>query len=326
MLSYQLFTLSRFWALKQNKSINLAQKFGTQYLIISFIGMNYNVINTMVNCNKFPLLVNSFIQITNNFAGKIRVSKTSNRKPKNKVSRMISICAVPGILLATANTLGALRRPEAPMLLTSLASEPRKLPALVRLAYCAFHGYLTCMQYTMPIFHLVTVICYVESLLPMIRALSLNQDSNGKINKRFPGKEDIYRSYHELTCVQRIFNSSYSHWALAAQTYFTIFSIANIFQAVSLSNRRGIIAGLVLITLACLIFRHLAHVYESSIQTLHSWKYTNEPLWFKKFVKACRPFRVAVGPFYYADYTLVLAMLSVIFVNSVNMIVTYEGT
>ncbi|CAG7676108.1 unnamed protein product [Allacma fusca] len=254
-------------------------------------------------------------------------SSAKNGKETDKVSRSISLIVIPGWLLVVANIVGALRRPESPLLFTSLAFEPRKLSLAIRIPYACFHGYLQCMQYMMPIFHLVTVICYVEAVLPMINGLSLKRSHRElylESNSKILHENDIYHFYHELSILQSIFNASYSFWALGAQTFLTVFCISNIFQAGALHNIRGIIAGLIQVILIKVIFKHLATIYESSAQTVQSWEKTSGTLFFKKFTRACQPFRVVVGSFYFADYTLILTMIAIISTNSASMIVAYK--
>ncbi|CAG7676110.1 unnamed protein product [Allacma fusca] len=328
LLLYQLFIASRSWKLGFDSSIPLKKKFAVQYMIFTFIGMDFNILNTYVNSEKFPLLINSFVEITERFGTTYgRPTSGGKGKEKDKVSRSISLMVIPCLLLVVANILGALRRPESPLLLTSLAAEPRKLPLAIRLAYAGFHGYLQCLQYTMPEFNLLTVICYVDALLPMIKRLCF-KTSQQKCPPESPAKtfseNEIYHFYHELSTLQIIFNACYSYWALGTQTFLTVFCISNIFQAGALNNIRGILAGLFQVVLIQVIFKHMATIYESSALTLQSWMETSGTLFFKKFTRACKPFRVVVGSFYFADYTLILTMFSIISTNSASFIVAYK--
>ncbi|CAG7786856.1 unnamed protein product [Allacma fusca] len=180
----------------------------------------------------------------------------------------------------------------------------------------------------MPVFHLVTVICYVEAVQPMIHDLSLNdavKERRYSENKNVFEEEDINHFYHELSILQQIFNASYSYWALGAQTFLTVFCIANIFQAGALQNPRGLLNAMFQMFLIKLIFKHLAQIYESSAPTLESWRETKGSVWFQKYLRACKPLRVVVGSFYYADNTLILTMISVISANAASMIVAYKG-
>ena len=102
-------------------------------------------------------------------------------------------------------------------------------------------------------------------------------------------------------------------------------SVVNNFQAVIFFNPRGLIASAILQTLCVLIFKHLGHVWEASATTLRSWKNAQQnSKVFQKYLRSVRPLRVKIASLYYADYTLVIIILSVIVSNSGGLIVAYK--
>ena len=84
---------------------------------------------------------------------------------------MIRLVTIPCLVLVTLNVLVAFVRPEAPHHISSLFNDPKCLPKLARIGLGAVQGYINFSQYLTATFNLTIVVCHVEAMLPMVRAL-----------------------------------------------------------------------------------------------------------------------------------------------------------
>ena len=68
------------------------------------------------------------------------------------------------------------------------------------------------------------------------------------------------------------------------------------------------------------LFQRMGNVYTESSELLSEFVPNYSTPWFRRVVKAYKPLRVNVGSFYYADRTLVLTILTIIFTNTASLV------
>ena len=72
--------------------------------------------------------------------------------------------------------------------------------------------------------------------------------------------------------------------------------------------------------------RARGNVYEESRETLESWKRLEyKSKYFAKYRRFCRPLRIKFGRFFYAERILLLTVLSIVLVQSTNLVVPFGG-
>ena len=98
----------------------------------------------------------------------------------------------------------------------------------------------------------------------------------------------------------------------------------NLFLAVIFGSAKGAIVGILSVALIRIMFGNLARINEASTEVLVSWRQFDGPRWFRKFEKSCRPLTVLIGRYYFADKQLVLTILSIVTVNTANLIMTFR--
>lgn len=105
------------------------------------------------------------------------------------------------------------------------------------------------------------------------------------------------------------------------------YSIIHIVLAVVFQEVRYGIFGVVSCLLLLGMFSNFAELHSLSEDSIHSWKIgILRQSWFAKFHHSCRPLKIYIGNFYYADRQLLLTIISIIIDNVTSLIISYKDT
>lgn len=123
----------------------------------------------------------------------------------------------------------------------------------------------------------------------------------------------------ELQVLLEYFNSIFSSYTVTIQVAGMFLIVVNSTLALAYSSIRGLVLGSAFFVIVLLQYKNYGTVYEESCTTLETWRTVRSDPWFRRYCKSCRPLRVNMGRYYFADRTLVLTMLSIILDNTANL-------
>ena len=130
----------------------------------------------------------------------------------------------------------------------------------------------------------------------------------------------------EMSVLAQHFNSIYGTFMLTLELLLIVAVVVNTTFAVLLGSPRSLVIASTLFVIVIYAYKAYGSVYEESRETWESWQRGGiNNAWFRRYCKAYRPPRVALGTFFYADKSLTLTILSVVLNNTVSMALTAGG-
>ena len=135
------------------------------------------------------------------------------------------------------------------------------------------------------------------------------------------------RTHRSLQMLQQQFASYYGNVMVALQGVGIWCVVLNTYIAVVGGSLRSLVLVLAIVSGYVQVLQVTAEVYQTSSDIMQEWKGVKRedlPLWFPRFWKSCKVLYIPVGSFFYVDMGLVLTVLSIMLVNSANLILTFR--
>ena len=132
-----------------------------------------------------------------------------------------------------------------------------------------------------------------------------------------------HKFYTELSILLAGFNDIYEKWMSMAETLVAVTVTMNMTIAVVYLHPRGIITAVVAFPLLLYFIKSSGVVFEESWEGLQCWRRVeHKSKWFVRYLRSCRPLRIRFGSFFYADWGLLLTVVSTILTETANLVVT----
>ena len=136
----------------------------------------------------------------------------------------------------------------------------------------------------------------------------------------------IRKFYMELSILLSSFNYMYAEWMARMESFIMVVVTMNATIGILFFNPRGIFTAVVAFPLLLHFIRASGTVYEESEESLKCWRsvdYHNHKL-FAKFRRSCRPLRIKFGSFFHADRSLALTVVTTVFSQTANLVLTFS--
>ena len=138
------------------------------------------------------------------------------------------------------------------------------------------------------------------------------------------------RFYRSAQLLQRQFNDLFGTWLLPVhENLFVMGAVFGIYGMVIVEGpvraNYGIITAMIFMHLS-FAFKKMGNLLEDSadlVSIARTEFTTRESKWFRKFLASCRSIMVTHGSMFYVDKGLILTILSTIFCNAINLLVTF---
>ena len=221
------------------------------------------------------------------------------------------------ITFATLQALAAaFRNPGSVRAVTSIAKNPKALPMKVKVP-------AGILQFIIVGFHLyghwlqnASVVCYGMDLVATIRKI------HAKCFRK--GRYLLYaRQRRALDILQAHFSQLYSTYMLGLEMFAITTVVLNLYMAVEFHSGRPLVMAMGSTVTYWWGMLEFAWVYETSREVMTAWKrsqHVQDSLWFRKFLRSCKPIRIPLGSFFYIDRGVVLTIMSIIVNSSASLI------
>ncbi|CAG7659417.1 unnamed protein product [Allacma fusca] len=316
IFSYELFLIPRSIHTLVMKDVNLFTKITLLYFVFGYLSYNVNEMLIVSNYGAHEMIVNNMVGL----AGKFYKENPGGVCGKGNIKQfmwLIRLWFFVGLFIPVTNVLSVFRNPELPALLTSFFPEPGLVPLKWKLLIAAYHLCILGVHLYMVIFNGVTVILFVFVFVNIIKDMRIN---NLQIDHWMTFQ--IKRYYSVLSVLQNYTNAVFGIWTIQTAITTVVGVIINAFLAIIFFKSRSYVIATIGCIVILMLFKNLGQLFEESRETFLSWKKITQPE-FRKFHRSCRPLRVSVGSFYFADKSLMLTLLTIIVTHSANLILTF---
>ena len=226
---------------------------------------------------------------------------------------LIAFLSIMGVVVALA---AVVRDPGSGRALTSIVQNPSELPLWVKVLSVAIQSIISGFHWYGHWLQTTSVVCYTMDLVNAMKKLQAESFREGRYFQ--------YAHQHlALNVLQENFSQLYSSYLLMIEVWVIYTSVLNLYLAVEWHSIRSLILATGVALGCCWAVREFAEVYETSEGMLNTWRrseHVHGNIWFRKFLRSCKPARIPLGSLFYIDKGFILTVLSIIIDNSANLI------
>ena len=217
-----------------------------------------------------------------------------------------------GIFRTITMAMVALRGSASAVVVTSFASDPAQLPLAIKVLAALFHlitnAFQMCGFWTLN----CSLICIAHDMCLILNEHRPSSGSRSTPEPTWNETADFVVKYRAVTVIQGHFASVYMHYMTLLNTSATLSISCSLYIAVALRSGRSLILALAIAFAFSRHLRETSRVYEASTQLIQEWRRVprgQNPPWFGRFLKSCKPMGVPVGTFFYVDRGLCMTSL-----------------
>ena len=210
-----------------------------------------------------------------------------------------------------------LRDPGSVRALTSIADNPEELPIYVKLpvsvtqfVIIGFHLYGNWLQTS-------SIVCYGMDLVNAVGQFHTQCFRSGNYLQ--------YALQHRaLQVLQANFSQLYPTYLLAIELYALSIVVVNLYMAVQFHSVPALILAVGHVAAYCWGMGEFAAVHETCVSSMEAWsrsKHVERNIWFRKFLRSCKPVRIPLSSFFYIDRGFVLTVMSIMIDSTANLII-----
>ncbi|CAG7708755.1 unnamed protein product [Allacma fusca] len=196
-----------------------------------------------------------------------------------------------------------------------------------KIVSAVIHLYIHTTHVYNMIIHAMSVFLYVSLIQIWFTKMRMMEQS-GQLCRRITvdkwSCERLYQTFNEIHVLHNHFNATYCNWIFGCQVILNLACTLNFFLSVAFLKVRSFLMALVVVVTILTLFKTAADFNDSNSKTISSWNVCTNESWFNKFRKSCKPLRIVVGRFYYADCGLILTMLYRITTTAAKLVLAYK--
>ena len=212
--------------------------------------------------------------------------------------------------------VSVLRDPGSARALTSIAKNPKGLPKsvkvpaiLLQFIIVGFHLHANWLQTS-------SMICYGMDLINTMQQLHAKCFTRGNYYQ-------YTRQHRALDVLQANFAQLYPTYMLGIEVFIVSTVVLNLYMAVEFHAVRPLILAVGCAGAFCWGYGVFSSVHETSKSIMEAWsrsEHVQRSIWFRKFLRSCKPIRIPVGSLFYIDRGLVLTVMSIMVQSAASLI------